>query len=742
MKLFAKFCLIGLFSVVFLGWVPAKGHAATDWAQVSAGSYHTLALKADGSLWAWGWNFFGQLGTGTTTDRLIPVQIGTATDWAQVSASHSNSLALKTDGSLWAWGDNGYGQLGDGTTTPQFAPIQIGTDTDWAQVITGHSHSLAVKTDGSLWAWGLNSEGQLGDGTMTDQHAPVQIGTDTDWAQLSAGHAHNLALKADGSLWAWGRNNHGQLGDGTTTVQSAPVQIGTDTDWMQVSAGHAHSLALKTDGSLWAWGDNVTGQLGDGTTTPQLAPVQIGTATDWMQVSAGERHSQAVKADGSLWAWGDNDYGQLGDGTTTQRLAPVQVGTASDWAQVIAGEWHSLALKVDGSLWSWGRNNQGQLGDGTRTNRIFPLQINNGFLLKMVSLPSINGSPADELAVLVQDPDGNLSAVVKDVGSGATLREMPFSNLFIPIDFILVPDQNGNGAPELAMLGVNKETGDVQIHFKDSRWGTWVAPGLINFGREGEPISLSVVPDLNGNGKVELAVFEKNRSTGAPQVRIKDIGTGLWVKSAYFDPQLSPNFLRVLADVNGNGAPELAMLGKDAKGQVKALVKDGATVTWLSTIFYNPHLTPIDLAVIPDLDGNGAAELALLGLDGGGPKIQLKDTDSGKLSGWVYFAPDMTPQALNVVPDVSGNGAAELAVLGTTTSGAVQVLVKDSATGLLVQKVVFDNTYTPKALATVADADGAGHPALAVLGVSAAGGVRVQVKLAADGTLVNNIDLP
>ena len=382
------------------------------------------------------------------------------------------------------------------------------------------------------------------------------------------------------------------------------------------------------------------------------------------------------------------------------------------------------------------------IADGSDPSPLDPA-IGVSKLPMLVSLPTINGSSADEVAVLFEDTAGNLTAVVKDVASGATLREMPFSNAFTPVDFIVIPDLNGNGAPELAMLGVNKDTGAVQIHLKDSRWGIWLNNGLINLGQVGNPISLSVVPDLNGNGKAELAVFEKNRSTGAPQVRIKDSGTGLWVNSAYFDPQVSPDFLRVLEDVNGNTAPELTMLGSDAgKGQVKALVKDGATVSWISTIFYSAELVPVDLKVVPDVDGNGAAELALLGVDGGGPKIQLKDTDSGKLSGWAYFAPDMEPQALTVVPDVSGNGAAELAVLGTTTSGVVQVLLKDSATGLLVKKVTFDNTYAPKALATVADADGAGNPALAVLGVSGAGEVRVQVKKAANGVPVNNLDVP
>ncbi|MBI5307691.1 MAG: hypothetical protein HZB37_04995, partial [Planctomycetes bacterium] len=142
----------------------------------------------------------------------------------QISVGDHHTLAVKSDGTLWAWGYNGYGALGDGTTTQRNAPVQIGTDTMWVSVSGGRFYTLAVKSDGTLWAWGNN----IG-------NAPVQIGTDTKWVSVSAGANHKLAVKSDGTLWAWGFNMYGQLGDGTNTDKYAPVQIGTDTKWVSVS---------------------------------------------------------------------------------------------------------------------------------------------------------------------------------------------------------------------------------------------------------------------------------------------------------------------------------------------------------------------------------------------------------------------------------------------------------------------------------------------------------------------------
>ena len=444
---------------------PVQIGSDTNWQSINTGgthSFHSLATKTDGSLWTWGGNYFGKLGDGTTIDRYSPVRIGSDTNWQSIKAggtASSHSLATKSDGSLWAWGSNYHGQLGDGTTIDRHSPIRIGSDTNWQSIQTVGSYSLATKSDGTLWAWGRNYNGQLGDGTTIDRHSPVQIGSENDWQSIAAGSGHSIAIKIDGTLWAWGANERGQLGDGTTTDRVIPVQVGSDKKWTQIEAGfsHAfaikadgtlwkwgdneygqlgfegasivtypvqdtpylnwewqaiaagmsHSLAIKVDGSLWAWGGNDFGQLGDGTTTTKKSPVQIRSDTNWQSIDVGETYSLAIKVDGSLWAWGDNDYGQLGDGTTTQRSTPVQIGSDTNWQSIASGQNHSLAIKADGTLWAWGSNYHGQLGDGTTTQRNSPVQI--GIKTNWQSISASVGGPEGVYSLAIKT-DGTLWA--------------------------------------------------------------------------------------------------------------------------------------------------------------------------------------------------------------------------------------------------------------------------------------------------------------------------------------------
>jgi len=346
------------------------------WSKVNAGATHTLAIKGDGTLWAWGANSFGQLGNGSSVASKVPAQVGTDTNWASVSGGNNFSAAIKTNGTLWIWGYNADGQIGDGTTTNKPVPKQVGTATNWASVTTGEGHVVAIKTDGSLWAWGFNAYGQIGDGTITiNTPTPTKIGTANDWKAVSVKGNFTLALKNNGTLWAWGRNNNYQLGDGTNVNKSAPVQIGTDNDWANIAAGYDHSVALKSDGTLWSWGLNNFNQLGDGTTIAKSAPSKVGSQTNWANIAAGFNHSLAVKTDGTLWSWGYNLQGQLGNGTTVNGSAPVKVGTASGWLSLGAGNVFSTATQDDGSVWAWGNNLYYQLGDGTIVNKSVPTLI-------------------------------------------------------------------------------------------------------------------------------------------------------------------------------------------------------------------------------------------------------------------------------------------------------------------------------------------------------------------------------
>jgi alpha-tubulin suppressor-like RCC1 family protein len=198
--------------ILLLGISPAYAQQAV------AGDDYSGAIRSDSTLWTWGNNSFGQLGDGTTTERHIPVQVGpAAAKWQSVAAGRQHTVAVRTDGTLWAWGSNFDGQLGDGTTTNRHFPIQVGTNTNWQSVAAGHYHSLGLRKDGTLWAWGKNQYGQLGDGTDIFRNTPVHIGAGFTWLSVAGGQFYTLAVRADGTLWSWGGFSGYALGTGVLT---------------------------------------------------------------------------------------------------------------------------------------------------------------------------------------------------------------------------------------------------------------------------------------------------------------------------------------------------------------------------------------------------------------------------------------------------------------------------------------------------------------------------------------------
>jgi len=358
--------------------------------RVAAGFSHSMALPTDQTVWTWGRNTNGQLGSGTTTLSTVPGQVAGLGPIQAISAGQSHTLALAVDGTVWAWGFNGSGQLGDGTTTQRLSPVLVSGLTGVVAVAAGANHSLAVKLDGTVWAWGVNTNGQLGDGTTTQRLTPVAVSLSGTFLSVAGGSSHSLALRSDGTVWAWGINANGQLGDGTIAQRATPVAVPGLSSVAAVAAGASHSLALKGDKTVASWGLNSSGQLGDGTTTQRTSPVSVVALPGVVSVAAGDNHSLAIGPDGTVRAWGNNSFGQLGDGTFVNRTSAIVSSSPSGIVSVAGGGAHSLAVKSDGTVWAWGSNNSGQLGDGTTTTQTTAIQVSGVGFSWIVGAPILN----------------------------------------------------------------------------------------------------------------------------------------------------------------------------------------------------------------------------------------------------------------------------------------------------------------------------------------------------------------
>lgn len=290
---------------------PVQLGTATDWSIVSIGNYQANAIKTNGTLWFWGDNSTGESGTNETNSRgkSSPVQVGALTNWAKIVTLNSVTVAIKTDGTLWAWGGNAAGQVGNNTIVSKSSPVQIGAGTDWYE-LAGHSKGpIAQKTNGTIWTWGPNnndvdtSGGILGLNDTIHRSSPVQIGADTDWVLAEKGNANSrttLLRKTNGSLWGFGYNSYGTIGHNFTGKVSSPVQVGALTTWSKVTVTSGAGLAVKTDGTLWSQGGGADyGQLGNnlsGATSYRSSPVQVGTGTQWTDVYGGFQHVLALQS--------------------------------------------------------------------------------------------------------------------------------------------------------------------------------------------------------------------------------------------------------------------------------------------------------------------------------------------------------------------------------------------------------------------------------------------------------------
>lgn len=385
---------------------------------VAAGDYNSVALRSDGTVYDWGDNSFAQLGNGTlppaTSSSSAPVQVVGLSGAVAVASGWKFALALKSDGTVWGWGNNAYGELGTGIDgiEANYTPVAVQAHINGVTAIAvAEDHSLSLKADGTVWGYGHNQNDTLGDTSTGLVANPTQIGI-TGVTAISASGYFSLALKGDGSVWAWGDDSWGELGNGTITNTPTPnpVQVSI-SGVMAIAAGQDYALALKTDGTLWAWGSNQEGQLGNSSKPDgSLVPVQVMTDTGAAlngvtALAAGQLTGYARTSDGALWAWGLNSYGQVGVGTSgggsvLSYLTATKVAGLTGVTDVAGGRYHALAVTGDGSLWAWGHNQDGELGNGTNTDSSLPVTA----VWAPTSPQSPSATPEDGAATVTWQP--------------------------------------------------------------------------------------------------------------------------------------------------------------------------------------------------------------------------------------------------------------------------------------------------------------------------------------------------
>lgn len=505
--------------------IAGGGNDFGDYVEISTGVQGKLsmgwrggaAVTEDGSLYTWGYNWDGQLGDGTTTERHTPTKI--MNDVTMVSRGEEHAGAITKNGSLYMWGDNRKGQLGDGTCNERRTPTKIMDNV--VMVSLGDYHSAAITKDGSLYTWGYNNYGQLGDGTIINHNTPTKIMDNI--AGVSLGDEYSAAITRDGSLYTWGRNLDGKLGDGNIeygydTCEKLPKKIDSISNVITVSLGAAHSAAITERGELYTWGCYNGGTLGDVEEGSNTVPRRVNGISNVVAVSLGEYNSAAITKGGELYTWG-RGYPGLGYDSTEYWNSTPKMLEIENVVAVDLGYNNGAAITKDGSLYTWGANDDGELGDGTTTTRYTPTKI---------SIPTLATESAE-----VPEPE---TAIAADTATATATESEATSDMTLDIESLesdhanifsgkgsftgLLPNETYNyyvmksvdaedvfAADNLLYIGqgVSDASGNLTFHYETKE--DYKNPAAFAVGMTAPDISTAkvTVPKLTYNGTEQFA---------------------------------------------------------------------------------------------------------------------------------------------------------------------------------------------------------------------------------------------
>ncbi|HEX6357630.1 hypothetical protein [Actinophytocola sp.] len=349
---------LGTAEVFFDELYPTQAVGLSGVREVAASYENGYALRTDGTVLAWGLNSEGQLGNGWLSwsggGSVTPAPVVGLTDVTAITAASGNGYALRADGTVWAWGSNTYGKLGIGPTLDDATvPVRVSGLTDVVAISGRLLTTYALRADGTVWAWGHNVVGALGNGsTVEESPVPVQVSGLTGVTAIAARGWGGFALRADGTVWGWGQDNVGQLGDGQPCPVSGPcesrvpVQVTGLTGVTAIAGGPGNGYAVRDDGTAWAWGQGSYNELGDGEWCDLIAgcasqvPVRVANLSTVTSVASAEFGGYALLEDGTVWAWGT---GALGTGEHTSAV-PVPVEELSGVGAISGGFYSGHAV--------------------------------------------------------------------------------------------------------------------------------------------------------------------------------------------------------------------------------------------------------------------------------------------------------------------------------------------------------------------------------------------------------------